>query len=1277
MLRKSVYKKTLAVFLILTLTFANTAFVTKSYATTIFETVFNTKKTEDENVVFDAYFETEKDKSYSVISAVNKTPIVNLSLKVSEGYLKNAQVKFKPKNKNANPNFEIIGDFEETEYIKCFEDNTIFLKQINKNTEISLELPLTYIQEEFISLQKISQDINIELLADHVNNKGQETKINNTKCLNLTWVDEREIKLSNEIIKYIPFKNQTETGAILQMLLKVDSTEEKTLPEKSLKLEIEVPKIPGMEISRINVNEKNTNKEQQNSTWNFENGILEIQKEFEPNQEQKYYSSPRTKEYIINYIFKTESEIQTIKNLSTKIKAIITTFETTENIKEQSFEYDISKPISEIVTYEILNETEKVSKGYTYLNYNKNENLFETEFLLKQIINISNKDLVEDIYIEDTTNTYITNTNQTYEQDDTYYKTISISKENFERILSQNGSIEIQKTDGTIIFKINKETITDENGNYTYTFDNYLINKINLKISKPVNEGDLIINISKVQNQCLYDKQTFTNFDYISFNSKLKTKYNNTNKLLEQNTETKTKLENTVTNADLELSTNTFSTLKPTDVEIRIILNNNKIESDIYGNSVFEILLPEYIENFEIKDYSMIYGDGINLTKVETYYNDTGGQIVKAIVEGLQNDINSSLITKGTNIILNCRVTVNKFIPTLEKEMILTYTNNESTNYKEENDIQKIKYIAPKGVLAINSITNYNESENKLTSIKQGIQKAEIKTESISPTMEILLINNNKNPITNIKILGRIPFDGNKDILTGNNLGTTINTIMQTPIIPSENNNINFKIYYSSNEEATNDLNDSSNNWTENMNLEEIKSYLIVQEDISNQMQVSEILKFNYDFNIPENEEINKNLCGNFVVYYENNSELAETDEVSTADLIYLTTETKSGEEFENLSTSEETIDVINIEESEPKEEKTDNEDIQEQTSSAKPTEENNIEKFKITGNVWIDENSDGIKDKKEEQKSSVKVNLVDLETGLIKQTTETNNIGQYEFTDLEKGNYFTVFEYDTNQFGLTSYQKQGEVTKNNSDVISTKFDNTETAITDIIKISDSNISNINMGLVKSKKFDLNLTQTVSKITIQNKNGKLEKEFENTKLAKTKISSKNLDSSVAYIEYKINVENLGDVEGYAKSIANYIPNDLIFNSTLNPDWYIGNDGNIYTTKIANKPIKPGESEELKLILIKQLTEDNSEIINNTAEIVESYNIYGLEDTNFKSANKVDYLNDISSTDVIISVAKGEVFIYTSIILTTILLSGIAIFLIINKFKILKRKEGGV
>ena len=90
-------------------------------------------------------------------------------------------------------------------------------------------------------------------------------------------------------------------------------------------------------------------------------------------------------------------------------------------------------------------------------------------------------------------------------------------------------------------------------------------------------------------------------------------------------------------------------------------------------------------------------------------------------------------------------------------------------------------------------------------------------------------MNNNENNSNNIKILGRIPFKGNKDVATGEDLGTTIDTTLTSLISENNENLAKATIYYSSNGEATEDIEDPENGWqTQVDDLSKIKSYLIV-----------------------------------------------------------------------------------------------------------------------------------------------------------------------------------------------------------------------------------------------------------------------------------------------------------------------------------------------------------------------------------------------------------------------------------------------------------------
>ena len=83
---------------------------------------------------------------------------------------------------------------------------------------------------------------------------------------------------------------------------------------------------------------------------------------------------------------------------------------------------------------------------------------------------------------------------------------------------------------------------------------------------------------------------------------------------------------------------------------------------------------------------------------------------------------------------------------------------------------------------------------------------------------------------------------------------------------------------------------------------------------------------------------------------------------------------------------------------------------------------------------------------------------------GNIIETT-TNSEGFYSFTKVLKGQYLVIFEYDTTQYGVTAFEKEGVSSEVNSNVI-TKNINVEgaekkVAATEIVNISDSNIANI------------------------------------------------------------------------------------------------------------------------------------------------------------------------------------------------------------------------
>ena len=135
---------------------------------------------------------------------------------------------------------------------------------------------------------------------------------------------------------------------------------------------------------------------------------------------------------------------------------------------------------------------------------------------------------------------------------------------------------------------------------------------------------------------------------------------------------------------------------------------------------------------------------------------------------------------------------------------------------------------------------------------------------------------------------------------------------------------------------------------------------------------------------------------------------------------------------------------------------------------------------------------------------------------------------------------------------------------------------------------------------------------------------------------------------------------------------------MTFNSSLeeNANWYTGTDGNLYCEQLADIQLTPGESKTIKLVLSRQMTEENTNIVNNLAEIYEDYNIYGVSDSTSTPSNKAQGENDLGSADMVIMIKTGEAFIHISVIITSLLLGSVVVFITYNGI-VLRRKKGGV
>ena len=875
-----------------------------------------------ENTVTDEGANIVEESTETTGEPENQTETVE-EAEISNSEVSDENIQVEPEIQEESQEKTINQVIESEEHIEKFENNTFYLNQVAGDSEVRIEVPIEYKNEEFVNENQISSDNKIVFSGTFVDNEGEEVEVSKEVTLNVSWKDEKEINTESEATKYIDYG----AGVILQTVERINNeSEEKTLPVKATEIEINVPTLKEAKPSKITVVANSleaTNGEgagevefsEDNWEYNAEENKLIIKventkqkvevkenegeylQEGETKEEERYYNGTGIDEYLVTYTYENvevgeEEKVTVGTNVTTKMTTVSgvegENNETTVT-ENKEYNYELQGKAGDIVSLNKENKKGEISKAYTYVNYN-NAGKYETEIGEEVIVNISYKDIVEGIEVKDERNEYVDKAGNRVETGDIYYKRISIAKENFDSILGETGEIKVKDEAGNVIAVVNKDSSVNEAGNIEIGFEGRY-GKLSFEISKPAGEGNLVISTVKAINGAGVDKQTYINIDRISTSSSITAKYSYVEGAVEVGTvETSTKLVDTNTEANLVIDRESLSTIEENkDVEMRIELNNARETSDIYGHSEFEIVLPENIESVEVTNVSMLYGEGLEITGSEV-----NGKTIRVIVDGKQEGINSGVLTNGTNIVIKANIKVNLYTPAKTENIVMRYTNSEATNYVDGGYKEVgINYSAPTGLVAVNTVSNYDDNGTVTTSVRQGKKEGilNVYAQGREVTTEIIVMNNNSNTVSEMKILGRVPHVGVKDIQTGEELGTTIESKMASLLIGDERNRGTFKIYYSENGEATQDLSDGANGWTETpANIENIKSYLIIPEDTNYHMGSSEVLRFTYTYLVPENLKYNEYSYGTFGVYYKNNSEVAKTNEVSVADLVGLTT---------------------------------------------------------------------------------------------------------------------------------------------------------------------------------------------------------------------------------------------------------------------------------------------------------------------------------------------------------------------------------------------------
>ncbi len=789
--------------------------------------------TSESNVQFNATI----GNSYNAKADINEELKLNLTVKVSNtGYLKDAKITLEGSNykiaQTVNPN------------VKSINGNIIELNEINAGEILSVEIPIKSNKTEMASLDEFNKDSTVILNGTYVNEKGKEKKIEKKFTEHLEWTANASERITQKLVRYIKYENNK-----TMVSFKInEGIENNLIPVTSKIITINVPQISNVNPSNVVVTSDS------NVEYKYENGILTINRKNELNENNKILWNSQD-EYIVTYFFDVSSEQKTI---SSSITANITTIkQDTIESKTTVNEYETSSQVGTIIET-IDSGTQELSKGYLYTNLSNEKNKLETTFKSIYKINIANKDLSDKIIITqgdskfDTldANNSITNNK------------VSINKDEFLKMLGDNGIIKIKNLDGQELGSINKDSLEL----------NVNTNKIIIEITKPISEGNLNIIVSKsINGNIPYSKAEINDFKQLYMQATI-IGYKNENENSKETLTNTVNLTEPKSNANIELDVNTLSTVvENKDFVLNAILKTKDISDALYTNPTIKITMPNEVTKIALTDAKLVYEDELQIKD----YSINGNEIIFSLL-GMQTKYADQTVSEGTILRMVMNLTLDNLAPTTTENIKMDIKNNSNSETVELN--KAISVVAQTGFVTVCTAKIDGKTETSQANEGDSI-KIDSKTSAKELTVEGTIINNLENAAEGFTVLGRIPFKGNKT-LQGIELNSTIDTTISSPI---EVQGIEkMKIYYSDSGEESIEGTSWNENFTSNS-----KSYKIVS---SSSVNTKSKITFSYKVAVPGDLDYGNQAKAIYGVYYNNNSAEGTKQNLVEAKAVGITT---------------------------------------------------------------------------------------------------------------------------------------------------------------------------------------------------------------------------------------------------------------------------------------------------------------------------------------------------------------------------------------------------
>ena len=440
-------------------------------------------------------------------------------------------------------------------------------------------------------------------------------------------------------------------------------------------------------------------------------------------------------------------------------------------------------------------------------------------------------------------------------------------------LLGENGWIKVYDDEtGNLIHEFTKADWSKYTENNPYKYD-VQVKHVRVETSETeASQSISVYHVKKLDDEYITKNYTREQFDNLKYIKSTLTGYIGNSYI---NTDTHSaNYEAPYSLATISLSKNAISTQETEkDMQIKIeTVGDENANQEKWQNGAFLVKLPKGIVDIDV---SSVVSSTSSVT-VMSYesFEENGERFIK-------------IITANTNpttftLTINCSVTPDPRIATVSKNVELYASNENGVDYfnpvediydvndnlnkseKVNKSTVSLSLISPNSLLTNQIATNYDENGSTVV----APQIAVVSKERRSATVNVEINNNYSSTISEVKILGRVPFEENKYAINGQSMGSTFTATMtnegiQLPIALKDV----AKIYYSTNGEATQDLTNAQNGWTQTpSDYSKVKSYLI--DLTEHQLAKGEKHTISYNINIPAGLSYNKVAYSHHAVYF-------------------------------------------------------------------------------------------------------------------------------------------------------------------------------------------------------------------------------------------------------------------------------------------------------------------------------------------------------------------------------------------------------------------------